>query len=413
MRAEIVSIGDELLSGDTKIIDTNSIYINRALREIGIELAYKTTVADDAARITEVLRIAARRVDVVITTGGLGPTVDDVTRQAVAAAAEQSLAFRQDLLDQIAARFARFGVRMSDNNRQQAYIPEHAIAILNPVGTAPCFIVESDLMGAQAVFISLPGVPSEMKYLMAHEVIPYLVDRFGLTGVLKTHVLRVTGLGESQLDARIGDLMKLDNPIVGLAAHAGQIDIRIYARGADAAEADARIAEVEAQLRARVGKYIFGVGDEALAGVLVTRLRAHGLTLATVEAGTGHALSDTLAEITGAEDVIVATDAHTDVSTLHAQLPGVPDDLLEMACFAAEEVRRTHGAHIGVAVLTQPDAAEDSPVGAGGTAIAVMAEDGHEHNRRYGFGGQGANAPVWVCNHALGMAWRMVAEMAH
>ncbi|MBN1285297.1 MAG: CinA family nicotinamide mononucleotide deamidase-related protein [Anaerolineae bacterium] len=407
MHAEIVIIGDELLSGDIKIIDTNSVYINTVLHGIGIDVLYKTTVGDDEARITEVLRIAAGRVEVVIATGGLGPTVDDVTRQAVAAAAGRGLVFRQDLLDQIMARFERFGVTMSENNRQQAYVPEDAIAIENPVGTAPAFIVESDIDGRPVVFISLPGVPFEMKYLMEHNIVPYLADRFGLTTVLQTRVLRLTGLGESQLDTRIGDLMKLGNPIVGLAAHSGQVDIRIYGRGADAEEAQTHIAEVEATIRERVGEYIFGVDDESLVGVLLARLKAHGLTLATVEAGTGQVLAGVL-DIAEAGDIVLASDSHIDVPVLYKQIDEAPADLEELAGVAASAVRRACGASIGLAVLTQPDDAEDALPG-GGAVIAVVSEHG-ARVRRYGYGGHRANAPEWVANHGLGMAWRFVVD---
>ncbi len=401
MRAEIVSIGDELLSGDEDIIDTNSIHITRALREIGVDVLYKTTVGDHEERITEALRIAAGRANIVVMTGGLGPTIDDVTREAVAAASGRALVFRQYLLDQIVARFRRFGVRMSENNRRQAHIPEGAIAIENPVGTAPSFIVED----GDTVFASLPGVPREMKYLLAQRVLPYLIEKFNLSGVLKTHVLRVVGMGESQLDARIGDLMKLGNPIVGLAAHGGQIDIRIYARGADAADADAHIAEVETQLRERVGRHIFGIGDDSLADALVARLRAQGLTLAATEAGTGGVLQKILAPCEG---VVLAADAHVDVSMLRGQLAGAPDDLEALARFAADEVRQAHGAAMGVAVITQPDEANDDPE-AGGTAIAVVGS-GVSRSRRYGFGGRQDNAPHWIGNHAMGMAWRLVMD---
>jgi nicotinamide-nucleotide amidase len=406
MHAEIVTIGDELLSGDSKIIDTNSIYITARLREVGIDVPYKTTVVDDRARIAEVLRIAAGRVDVIVMTGGLGPTVDDVTREAVADATGRALVFKQALLDQIAARFKRFNVRMSENNRQQAHVPEGAVVIHNPVGTAPAFIVEAD----GAVFISLPGVPHEMRHLMAHNVMPYLMDKFDLHGVIKTRVLRVTGMGESKLDARIGDLMKLGNPIVGLAAHGGQIDIRIYATGADDADADAYIAEVEDELRERVGRFIFGVGEDALADALLCRLRERGLSIASVEAGTGRVLASALNGVAGSEGAVLATDTHVDVPLLRAALgkDNAPADLEALACYAAEEIRRAKGAALGLAVVTQPDETDKSPE-AGGTAIAAVTQTG-SRSRRYGFGGYAHNAPHWVCNHALGMAWLLAAD---
>ena len=180
MHAEIVTTGTELLLGE--IVDTNSTYIARRLREIGLNLYFKTSVGDNAERAALVLRQGLARSDVIITTGGLGPTVDDVTRQAVACATDRELVFVPDLWEQIWDRFARWGREPTENNRQQAFIPEGATPIENPVGTAPCFIVEND----EGIVISLPGVPREMKYLMEHNVIPYLREHLGLQEIKKT-----------------------------------------------------------------------------------------------------------------------------------------------------------------------------------------------------------------------------------
>lgn len=407
MRAEIVVIGDELLSGDTDIIDTNSVHINNVLHEIGIDVLYKTTVGDNEAHIVEVLHIAAGRVDIIIMTGGLGPTVDDVTRQAVAEATGRELEFRQELLEHIEARFEKFGVKMSENNRQQAYVPADAIGIKNPVGTAPAFIVEQKTGDEETVYISLPGVPSEMKYLLENNVIPHLAEKYDLKTVLKTRVLRLTGMGESQLDSIIGDLMGLDNPVVGLAAHSGQIDIRIYGRGEDEDEARERIAEVEKEIRDRVGDHIFGVNGEPLAEVLLARLREHGLTLATVEAGTGQTLLKALDAVEAKDEIVLASDTHVDIPMLHKQLDQTPEDLEALALAAADSTRRESGASVGLAVVTQPDEADDAMADGGGTAIAVVSDE-NNRVRRYGYGGNRANAPAWIANHGLGMTWRFV-----
>ncbi|NJL93145.1 MAG: CinA family nicotinamide mononucleotide deamidase-related protein, partial [Anaerolineae bacterium] len=257
INAEIISIGTEILLGE--ITDTNATRLARALRDVGVNLYFVTAVGDNLERITATLRHGLARSDLLITTGGLGPTKDDVTRQAVAAATGRELVFHQSLLDQIAARFQHFGVPMSDNNRQQALIPAGAQIIENPVGTAPCYILETDA----GTIISLPGVPREMLYLLEHRVLPYLRQRMGLPAIIKARLLRVTGMGESTLDEHISAFMDQANPTVGLAAHSGQIDIRITARAADVAAADALIAETEAGIRALVGPYIFGT-DQAM-----------------------------------------------------------------------------------------------------------------------------------------------------
>lgn len=209
MQAEIVTIGTELLLGE--IVDTNSAWIAQQLTGIGLDLLYTTTVGDNLGRITKVLAQSLERSDVVITTGGLGPTVDDMTRQGVAAATGCALVLDDGLVEEIATYFGRRGFQMTDNNRRQAFIPSGARIIHNPVGTAPCFAVEH---GAHLI-ICLPGVPHEMRHLMETEVIPLLRERFGLLGVIQSRVLRTCNIGESAVDAQIDDLMTGANPTVG------------------------------------------------------------------------------------------------------------------------------------------------------------------------------------------------------
>ncbi len=226
LNAEVIAIGTEILLGD--LTDTNSVFIARTLRDLGIDLFFMTSVGDNEKRIGDAIGIALSRAQIVITCGGLGPTIDDMTRQAVAAATGRGLTFHQELLDQIAERFKGFRSPMTENNRRQAYVPDNAVVIENPVGTAPCFAVE---YGDQVV-ISLPGVPREMKYLLIEKVVPYLREHYGITGkIIKAKILKVAGIGESALDELIGkELLEAANPTVGLAAHSGQIDVRITAK---------------------------------------------------------------------------------------------------------------------------------------------------------------------------------------
>ncbi|MFW5709169.1 MAG: competence/damage-inducible protein A, partial [Chloroflexota bacterium] len=191
--AEIISIGTEILLGE--LTDTNSVYIARVMRDLGINLYTMVSVGDNRKRIAEAVRAAMSRADLVITCGGLGPTVDDMTRQSVADATDRGLTFHQSLLDQIAERFRGFNVQMTENNRQQAYLPDNATVIENPVGTAPAFIVEHQ----GRIVISLPGVPREMKFLMSEHVVPFLRERYWL-GIIKARVLKSAGIGESALD---------------------------------------------------------------------------------------------------------------------------------------------------------------------------------------------------------------------
>jgi len=277
--AEVITIGTELLLGE--IVDTNARFLARRLRDAGVDLYRMTTVGDNVERIAGAIREALARADIVITTGGLGPTVDDPTREAVARATGRPLVFRPDLWDALVARYARYGRTPSENNKRQAYIPQGARVLPNPVGTAPAFAVETE----QGVVISLPGVPREMETIFDREVSPYLRERFGLRGVIRARVIHTAGVPESVIDERIADLEQMRNPTVGLAAHPAQVDVRITAKADDEAQAEAMIREVEAEIRRRLGEWIYGVDEETLEGVVARRLRQGGHTLAVVESG--------------------------------------------------------------------------------------------------------------------------------
>jgi nicotinamide-nucleotide amidase len=304
MHAEIVMIGTELLLGE--IVDTNANLLAKKLRDIGLDLYYKTTVGDNETRITDVLNQALDRSDVIITSGGLGPTVDDITRQAVANATGRKLVYITELEAQIAARFRSFGRPMADNNKRQAYIPEGAMPLPNPVGTAPCFLSED--AGGRGFIISLPGVPRELDYMLEHTIIPLLIERMGGAKVLKVRVLRTCAVGESNIDRAIGDLMTEKNPTVGLAAHAGQTDVRITAKADTEAEADALIAPMEAELRQRLGIAIYGVDKETVPEVVGRILTEQRLKLGVVDTLTGGQLVRELAEAGYGQQI--AVDLH-------------------------------------------------------------------------------------------------------
>jgi len=291
MNAEIVAIGSELLLG--QLVDTNSSYIARRLAQHGIELIRTSTVGDDLARIEEVLREAIRRSSIVIITGGLGPTEDDLTRKGVAHVFQRPLVFQPHLMEQIEAIFKRRGFRMAENNRRQAYVPEGAIPIENPKGTAPGFIMEYP----SGSILSIPGVPFEMEYFMENSVIPYLRKRFDLGHeVIEYRVLRVCGLGESAVGLQIQDLMKEgNNPSVGTLASIGDIKIRITAKANQLEQATAMIEGVEEEIRKRLGNLIYGVDEETLQGNIARDLERLNLTISVVEAFTGGAISQKLA----------------------------------------------------------------------------------------------------------------------
>lgn len=371
--AEIITIGTEILLGE--IVDTNAQSIARKLRDVGIDLYRKTTVGDNAARIALAIQQALERAEIVITTGGLGPTVDDPTREAVALAAGVDVEYRPELWEQIQARFRRYGRPPTENNRRQAYIPAGAIAIENPVGTAPAFMLEQ----GKGLVISLPGVPREMEYLMDQAVIPYLRRRFDLQGIIKARILHTAGVGESQIDDLIEDLERLSNPTVGLAAHSGQVDVRITAKATSEAEADRLIAGVEQTLRERLGSWIYGADEQTLEAVVLDHLKQKGWHLAVVEAGLK---GDLIRRLSTANTVFRGGQT--------LSVPPTPEELPVIT----ESYRRDCGAEVGLGVAIQPGAETQTVY-----LFLVSPEGKQEFLRPYG--GPPEYAARWALHHSL------------
>jgi nicotinamide-nucleotide amidase len=270
--------GSELLLG--QIVDTNSAWMAQRLTALGVNLYFKSVVGDNPGRMKEVISRALERADIVITSGGLGPTQDDLTREIVAEVTGRKLVFDEILLEQVESHFQRRGRTMTPNNRRQAYMPEGAIRVKNPNGTAPCFIVE----GSRGVIFSLPGVPVEMKWLFENEVEPYLRKKFNLAEVIHYRVLKIVGVGESAVDDKIGYLIaNSSNPTVGVLALPGQVDVRIAAKAADKEEAMKLIAPVEAEVRSLLGNAIFAVDDDTMEKVVGKLLREKNKTVAVYE----------------------------------------------------------------------------------------------------------------------------------
>lgn len=367
MDAEIIAVGSELLLGAT--IDTNSAYLARQLAAAGVNLFRKSVVGDNAERIAATINEALARADLVICTGGLGPTLDDVTREAVALALGRPLEFRPELLEQIAARFAAFGRPMSESNRRQAFIPAGARAIENPRGTAPSFIVEDPA----GTIIVLPGVPYEMRFLFESVVIPYLRDERGVTDVILIKTIHAAGLGESVIGELIADLMLQSNPTVGISAKQARYELRIGARAASRAEAEALVAGAEATIRERLGQNI--IGDEPLPEAVSRLLAERNLTLAIYE---GSTLAPIFRQLTaapgGAErlrGVMIhpldrPTDEHGAAALAHAG-----------AISASDRWRADLG--LAAQVASSPDATGFSAV-----SVALVTPDGDRQvTRRY------------------------------
>lgn len=371
--AEIIVIGTELLLGE--IVDTNTAFIARALRDIGVNLFRTATVGDNASRIAQVIQQAFDRAEIVLTTGGLGPTVDDPTREAVALAMGVEVEYHPELWEQIQARFNRYGRIPTENNRRQAYIPMGATAVENPVGTAPAFFIDRN----GKVIFSLPGVPSEMEYLLEQSVIPYLRQRFHLQGIIKTRVLHTAGAGESVIDDRIGDLEELVNPTVGLAAHSGQVDVRITAKADSIEEAEQMINKLEDELRHRLGKWIYGVDQETLEGSALQSLEKHGWNLVVVEAGLGGNLIRRLASLPG--------------PFLGGEMLSIRADEIDLYT-SLRTYHQTHQADVGLGVRLIPGPVKQD------IQMMIITPEGESNSTR-SYGGHPDYASLWAVNLSL------------
>jgi nicotinamide-nucleotide amidase len=406
MNAEIVAIGSELLLG--QIVDTNSAWMAQRLANQGVNLYYKTVVGDNPDRMTEVISKAMERSDLVITSGGLGPTQDDLTREIVSKATGRDLYLHEELLAELEERFRRRGFIMTENNNRQAYIPQGAIPVKNPNGTAPSFIVEDD----QAVVVCLPGVPFELKWLFDNEVVPYLREKFGLSEAIYSRVLKVAELGESSVDDLVGDLIANSaNPTVGVLAHPGQVDVRITVKATDQREAERLIAPMEEEVRRLLGHHVFGSDEATIQDVVGELLRSNGnLTVASYEGLTGGLVAEHLLEAGGSqflqgaigrgETLIRGILDHGGVAT---DVDGALSDDATLADELAWSIRAQAGADLGVAVHAIPDEEGTTQnLSAGRTYIAVATSQGID-KRIYNFAGPGLPDRTRTAIHALNL----------
>jgi nicotinamide-nucleotide amidase len=361
--AEIITIGTEILLGE--IVDTNTRHIALTLRNLGVDLYRTLTIGDNVERIASAIRESMGRAEIVITTGGLGPTVDDPTRDAVASAVGVGTEFREELWLQVTETIARYGRKPAENQRRQAFVPRGALSVKNSVGTAPAFIVQTE----RNAVISLPGVPNEMEHILHESIIPYLQTRFNLHEVIKVRVLHCAGLGEGMIDEKIGDLELLANPTVGLAAHTGIVDVRIAAKAESEAQASQMIQEIETQIRKRLGQVVFGVDEDRLENVALQAIAARGWTLVAVESNLDGLLSRKI--------------PHT------ASIPDLsPTALLE----AVRKARFESSTDVALGVSVYPG--EHS-------AEMVMITQGLEKNHRIDYGGPPRSLSRWAVNLAL------------
>ena len=390
--AEIVAIGSELLLG--QIVDTNSAWMAQRLTALGVNLYFKSVVGDNPGRMKEVIQRALERADIVITSGGLGPTQDDLTREIVAEVTGRKLVLDGILLEQVEEHFRRRGRTMTPNNRRQAYMPEGAIPVKNPNGTAPCFIVEDP----RGIIFSLPGVPVEMKWLFENEVEPYLRRKFDLAEVIHYRVLKIVGVGESAVDDKIGHLIaNSSNPTVGVLALPGQVDVRIAAKAANRDEAMKLIAPLEAEVRELLGNAIFAADDETMEHVVGKLLRAQQKTVAVYEDLTCGQLAERLQTASPeqfAGGFISNLQSATRALLSHGRDPERSDrlvqDPMELTDELAWSVRKQTGSDLGLALHAIADPASNIQNLAGGQTYISVTDGRRFMQRTSTMAGRGA-----------------------
>jgi nicotinamide-nucleotide amidase len=383
LTAEIIAIGSELLAPDRT--DTNSLWLTEQLNRLGIEVKLKTIVGDDDARLEEAIKDATRRSKVVITTGGLGPTEDDITRKITARALGRRLLLDENVLAEIKQRFQSFGVTMPERNSRQAMVIEDAEVLPNPNGTAPGMFLEHN----GTAIVLLPGPPREMQPMFSNHVVSKLQQRSGSLRVVR-RMLRVAGMGESAVDEKIAPVYtKYENPQTTILFNQSEIEIHLTARGRTEDEANQLLDRVVFEIEEQLGNAIFAFRGEKMEEVIGLKLTVGGYTLAVAESCTGGLLAERLTEVPGSSKYFIE-GVVTYSNDSKTRLLGVePILLLEYGAVsgpvaeAMSEGMRNRAATdfaLSITGIAGPDGGtEDKPVGT--VFIAISSEAGTEHRR--------------------------------
>jgi nicotinamide-nucleotide amidase len=383
LTAEIIAVGSELLTPFRT--DTNSLWLTDRLNSVGIEVKLKTIVGDDDARLEETIRDALKRSVVVVLTGGLGPTEDDITRKIAARALSRRLSLDERVLDEIKAKFLHWGRKMPDINARQAMVIEGAEVLPNPNGTAPGMYVEHE----GRVVVLLPGPPRELKPMFDSHVLAKLSERAGGLHVAR-RVLRVAGMGESAVDERIAPVYtQYKNPQTTILFNNTEIEIHLTAQGKTEQEAELLLDGLAGQIEERLGDSIFAFRGEQMEEVVGLRLAVNGFTLACAESCTGGLVAHRLTEVPGSSNYFMEGIV-TYSNEAKTRLLGVPAELIErhgavsaeVAEAMAEGVKRRAATDFGLSVTGVAGPGGGTPEKPVGLVYISLADDAHTEHRR-------------------------------
>jgi competence/damage-inducible protein CinA-like protein len=411
MDAEIIAVGSELLTPDRT--DTNSLFITGKLNALGIEVRFKTVVGDDRERLAEVLRAALVRSGLIILTGGLGPTEDDVNRDVVAEVLGRPLREVPEISQQLERRFARLGRSMSENNLRQALVPEGAEWISNRNGTAPGIWVEHN----GVLILLLPGPPWELEAMFDSSCLPRLQSRAGSERI-RTRVIKVVGLPESQVDKRIAPIYReFKNPATTILASLGSIEIHLRARAASAEEAEALIAPLAEKIELEMGDHVYSTQGESLEEIVGMFLMMKQKTVATAESCTGGLLAERITRTPGSSNFFLG-GAVCYSNKLKTKLVGVSAELISqhgavskpVAQAMAEGIRRRSGASIGIGITGIAGPAGGSQEKPVGLVFVALADERGTQVREFRFPGTRERIRQWSATVALEMIRRRVRD---
>jgi nicotinamide-nucleotide amidase len=410
---ELIAVGTELLLG--QLVDTNTAFVAQQLAAAGVDVHGTHAVGDNRERIAELLRGVLARADGAVTTGGLGPTVDDLTKEAVCDALGVGVELYEPALRHMEAIFAQSGRAMPPNNRKQAEIPSGSIPLDNPSGTAPGFVA---LTPAGGFVACMPGVPREMKPMLTQRLVPFLRDRFQLGDAIYTRVVHTINLGESEVDRRIDDLFRTgENPKIAVLVHDYRTDVKIMAKSSSPARAEAMIAPLQREIELRLSGFVFGTDETTLPGAILALAQAQGRSIAAAESCTGGRIAAALTSVAGASKSFTGSIVAYGDSVKIERL-GVPGETIDRYGAVSEEValamasgaRRALRADVAVGVtgIAGPDGGSaGKPVG----LVWVALDDGRGTSFacRLQLGGDREAVAQRASIAALGVMWKHLA----